>query len=120
MYRVFLYRSSAGECPVQTFMESLAEKDQAKVGAAIDYLAQQGPDLRRPHAGHVRGKIWELRVSLGRNEYRLLYCFREGQVVIVTHGFAKKTQAIPAREIETAEKRMADYETRIKKGQVRL
>lgn len=120
MYRVILYQSAAGECAVRTFMDGLAEKDQAKIGAALDYLAQQGPELRRPHAAHVRGKIWELRVSLGRNEYRLLYYFREGQVVVVMHAFAKKTPAIPPKEIETAEKRMSDYEARIKKGQVQL
>jgi phage-related protein len=120
VYRVFIYQTAAGECAVRTFVEGRSEKDQAKVAAALDYLARQGPALRRPHAAHVRGKIWELRISLGRNEYRLLYYFREAQVVVVTHAFAKKTQAIPARDIETAEKRMSDYEARIRKGQVRL
>jgi phage-related protein len=40
--------------------------------------------------------------------------------VVVAHGFVKKTQVIPAREIETAEKRMKDYEVRVKKGEVTL
>jgi phage-related protein len=57
-------------------------------------------------------------VSLGRNEYRLLYFFMGGEIVVVAHAFAKKTQAIPPREIETAEKRMKDYEVRVKKGEV--
>jgi phage-related protein len=119
-YRVRLYRSQGGDSPVSDFLEGLPEKDQAKVAAALDYLGQQGPALRRPHAAHVRGKLWELRVSLGRNEYRLLYFFMEGQIVVVAHGFAKKTQAIPAREIDTAEKRMKEYEIRVSKGEVTL
>src|ERR1043165_7901572 len=93
-YRVHLYRSQGGDSPVGDFLEGLPEKDQAKVAAAMDYLGQQGPALRRPHAAHARGKLWEFRISLGRNEYRLLYFFMEGQVVVVAHGFAKKTQAI--------------------------
>ncbi len=117
-YRVTLYRSSSGDSPVVDFLEELPEKDQAKIAASLDYLGQRGPSLRRPHAAHVRGKLWELRVSLGRHEYRLLYFFMEGQIVVVAHGFVKKTPAIPAREIETAEKRMKDYEIRVKKGEV--
>jgi phage-related protein len=117
-YRVVLYRPAGGDSPVTEFLEGLADKDHAKIVAALDYLGQQGPALRRPHAAHVRGKLWELRVSLGRHEYRLFYFFMEGQVVVVAHGFVKKTQAIPVREIETAEKRMKDYEARVKKGEV--
>ena len=117
-YRVHLYRPARGDSPVTKFLEELPEKDHAKIVAALDYLGQQGPVLRGPHAAHIKGKLWELRVSLARNEYRLLYFFMEGQFVVVAHGFVKKTQAIPAREIETAEKRMMDYEARMKKGEV--
>jgi len=119
-YRILLYRPVGSGSPVTEFLEDLPEKHQAKIVAALDYLGQQGPALRRPHVAHVKGKLWELRVSLARNEYRLLYFFMEGQVVVVAHGFAKKTQAIPAREIETAEKRMKDYEARVRKGEVML
>ena len=118
MYRIHLYQTSGGESPVRRFIEELSAKGQAKVGGALDYLSQQGPALRRPHAAHVRGKLWELRVSLGRNEYRLMYFFMRGQVIVVAHAFTKKTQAIPAREIETAERRMWDYEERARKGEV--
>lgn len=119
-YRVLFYRSATVESPVTKFLEALPEKDNAKIAAALDYLGQQGSALRRPHAAHVKGKLWELRISLARNEYRLLYFFMLGQIVVVAHGFAKKTQAIPAREIETAETRMKDYEARVRKGEVIL
>ncbi len=66
----------------------------------------------------MRGKIWELRVSLARNEYRVLYFFMVGQKAVLVHAFQKKTSAIPAREIETAEARQRQYEDRLKKGEV--
>ena len=68
----------------------------------------------------VRGKLWELRISLGRNEYRLLYFFMSGQVVIVAHGFQKKTQAIPEKEIGVAEARQSEFEGRVRRGEVKL
>lgn len=119
MYRIHLYQSSSGQSPVEDFLRELPERDRAKVLAALDYLSQQGPALRRPHAAQVQGKLWELRVSRARNEYRLLYFFLEEQGVVLAHGFVKKTQAIPAREIETASRRMADYVTRIRRGELR-
>lgn len=119
VYRVLLYRTVAGRSPVEEFLNSLPKKDRAKILGAAEYLGQEGPALRRPHAAHVRGKLWELRVSLGRNEYRLLYFFMGGQVVIVAHGFQKKTQAIPEKEIEVAETRQRDYEERVRRGEVK-
>jgi phage-related protein len=120
VYRIHLYRSAAGQSPVEEFLTALAERDRAKVMAALDYLAEQGPELRRPHAAHVRGKLWELRISRARNEYRLLYFFMEEQIVVVTHGFVKKTQDLPTREIDTAGRRMSDYVTRIRREELEL
>lgn len=117
MYRIDLYRFAAGSSPVEEFLSELEKKDRAKILGAIDYLGQEGPALRRPHAAHVRGKLWELRVSLARNEFRVLYFFVGGRGVLV-HAFRKKTGAIPEREIEVAERRQEDYETRLRKGEV--
>lgn len=64
--------------------------------------------LRRPHADALRGRVRELRCGLGRLEHRLLYFFA-GRRVIVTHGFLKKTEAVPAREIERAERMLKLY-----------
>lgn len=56
-----------------------------------------GPDKFK----HVRGKIWEIRLS-GKQE-RVL-CFVDGQRIVLTHRFLKKQDRIPASEIERAER----------------
>lgn len=53
-------------------------------------------------------------------EYRVLYFFVKGENIVRVHGFVKKTHAVPERELETAEKRMEDFEDRIRRGVVRL
>ena len=118
MFLIHLYRSPSGAVPVEEFLSEMPKKDRAKAMGAVNYLAQEGPSLRRPQAAHVVGKLWELRVSLGRNEYRILYFFMMGGVIVLAHAFHKKTEAIPAREIEVAEARRRDYEARIRKGEV--
>ena len=47
--------------------------------------------------------IYEIRVEVESNIYRIFCCFDEGSLVVLFHGFQKKTQKTPRREIERAE-----------------
>ncbi|MEE9432558.1 MAG: type II toxin-antitoxin system RelE/ParE family toxin [Melioribacteraceae bacterium] len=53
--------------------------------------------------------VWEVRISLGSNIFRLLGFFDGNNLIILTNGFAKKTQKTPRKEIRLAEKRKKDY-----------
>lgn len=56
--------------------------------------------------------IWEVRVNVGSNTFRLLGFFDQNNLIILTNGFAKKTQKTPSQEIELAEQRKRDYLSR--------
>ena len=118
MYKVRFYRSRRGEAPVETYMAGMEGRHRRKVLQHLELLAQEGPHLRRPYADVLRGAIRELRVSLARFEHRVLYCFVKGDVVVLLHGFLKKTPAVPPQEIATAEARMKDLHTRLQDGEV--
>lgn len=64
--------------------------------------------LREPHAKHVEGKLWELRMSGRDGIARSLYVARSGQRVLILRTFVKKTQKLPRREIETVLTRLAE------------
>lgn len=52
-----------------------------------------------------RGGLWEIRSNLtGGRIARVLFCIEEGHMVLL-HGFIKKTQKTPEREIELAVRR---------------
>ncbi|MDQ3131032.1 MAG: type II toxin-antitoxin system RelE/ParE family toxin [Acidobacteriota bacterium] len=55
--------------------------------------------------------IWEVRVDFGSDAFRLLGFFDKSNLVILTNGFAKKTQKTPASEISLAEQRKKDYQS---------
>ena len=74
----------------------------------MSHLQRHGPNLPRPYADVLRGKIRELRVGYGRLQLRFLYFFEDKSIVVVS-GFLKKTQAVPEDEILRAERRMADW-----------
>ena len=90
------------------FLDELQTKIRAKVVKWIQKLENEGPNLPRPFADTIRGKIRELRVNFGSNEYRFLYFFF-GKRIIITHGFLKKTDRVPGGEIERAERIMQDF-----------
>jgi phage-related protein len=76
--------------------------------ARIRLLAALGHELRRPHADVLSDGIWELRVRVGRVNYRLLYFFHGKDVAIVAHGLTKEA-GVPDADIERAIERRARY-----------
>jgi phage-related protein len=65
--------------------------------------------LSGPYTKQVKGKIRELRVKDNRGAVRVLYFTFTGKRFILLHGFMKKTDKTPERDIEIAEKRMNDF-----------
>ncbi len=106
------YRDARGALPVNDTLKSLPSDDYARVLRAIDLLVDYGPALKMPHAQHLEGKIWELRIDGRPNSYRVLYAAMPGRKFILLHLFAKKSQKTPPREIDTARRRLKDYSER--------
>lgn len=97
----------------QEYLDGMQKNHQAKAQANMLRLQVEGHMLHRPHADAVRGKIRELRCGIGTFEHRFLFFF-DGRKIILTHGFLKKDNAIPEREIARAERFYQDYFTRRK------
>lgn len=60
---------------------------------------------------HITGStgIYEIRVEVGSDIYRVFSCFDKGKLIILLNGFQKKTQKTPKNEIELAEKLKKEY-----------
>ncbi len=108
-WTVEMYVDARGRQVVSDWLHGLGDKDRARVARTIGLLAEHGAQLGMPHSRHLRGKLYELRVSVGRRDYRVLYFATVGRRFVLLHGFSKKTDKTPAREMETAERRMADF-----------
>ena len=114
---VIFYRTSDGKCPVKQFLDSLP----GQVAQKITWMLNLIEDLDVVPVTYFKKlvgteEIWECRIQLGSNAYRI-FCFFDGHsVVVLTHGMIKKTQKIPRREIELAEAYRRDYlQRRLKK-----
>ena len=66
--------------------------------------------LHEPHAKHLVGKLWELRVKSDEGIARGIYVALAGRRVVVLHVFHKKSQKTPRRSLDLARSRMEALE----------
>lgn len=114
-YTIVFYEDSKGRCLVDELLDELPPKVRAKIEKWMEKLENEGPNLPRPYADVVAGKIRELRVVFS-NQYRFLYFFH-GKLIVITHGFIKKTSRVPTEEIERANRMMQNFIGRYKGGE---
>ena len=108
-WTVEFYEDESGRFPVREYLRGLAKPVKAKLGAVIRYVQEYNVAAREPHVRPITGKLWELRAEVDTNIYRIFYFFYTGKKIVLLHGFLKKTQKTPAREITIATQRMHDY-----------
>jgi len=110
MKKIHFYRTESGKCPIEEFLNSLDNKQAQKV----TWVLQLIEDIDIIPVKYFKklvntDDIWEVRVQVGNNIYRLLgFCVGE-KLVILNHAFQKKTQKTPKNEIKIAETRKKDY-----------
>ena len=113
MKQVNFYRTQSGRCPVEEFLDSLTGKQAQKVAWVLQLIEEMDTVPRQYFKKLVNtDDIWEVRIQFGGNIFRLLGFLDGDELLILTTGFAKKTQKTPHQEIVTAENRKRDYLSR--------
>ena len=107
---VVFYNTADGKCPVRDFLDSLTGKVAQKI-AWVLRLIEDLDVIPSTYFKKLTGteEIWECRIKFGSNAYRILCFFAENSVVVLTHGFVKKSQKTPESEIEKAEAYRIDF-----------
>ncbi len=108
-WTIVFYTDEKGNSPVEDFLKGLDAKTRARFIWSLEQLRVRNVQAREPLVKHVEGKIWELRRASNGMIYRLLYFFFTGRNIVLVHGFQKKGQKTPRREIEVANVRMDDF-----------
>ena len=101
------FQLDSGKMPVRDWLLSLSEADRKTIGDDIrtaEFGWPVGMPLCRPIAG--KKGLWEIRSNLGDKRIgRVFFCVHDGHMALL-HGFVKKTQKTPDKELAIAEKRM--------------
>lgn len=94
----------------EIFIKSLEEKTQNKVFKIIEIIEtiEKIPKQYLKKIGEKDG-IYEIRVQLGTNIWRVFCFFESNRLVILLNGFCKKSQKTPRQEIIKAKQLMKEY-----------
>ena len=98
------------------FYKELPENVQAKIEWTLNLIrvTQQVPEKYFKHLEGSKG-LYEIRVEVGSNIYRIFSFFDKGNLVILGNAFQKKSQKTPKKEIEKALKIMEEYKNENKR-----
>ena len=104
---VHFYRTEGGAEPVREWLRNLTRPDRHTIG--LDLLrVQYGWPIGMPLVRSLKRGIWELRCTLPSQRIaRVLLCFHQGMLILL-HGFVKKTQRTPAADLALARQRMKE------------
>ena len=95
----------------QNFFDKQTKKVKAKIVWTFDLVEelQRVPETYLKHIENT-DRLYEIRVQLGSDIFRIFCFFDHGQLVVLANGFRKKSQKTPKKEIEFAIKIKEEYE----------
>ena len=94
----------------EEFFAKQREKVKAKIIWTLELIQELDriPETYLKHIENTDG-LFEIRIQQGSDIYRIFCFFDQGQLIILTNGFQKKTQKTPKQEIDMALKLKDDY-----------
>jgi phage-related protein len=108
-WKVEFYQFPNGNSPVLDWFQSQDPKVKAKLARIFDLLQEQGTAVGKPYVAPLEDKLYEIRIEQETNIYRALYFAYTSKRFILLHGFQKKTQKTPKKELDLAKERMKAF-----------
>ena len=71
-------------------------------------MLEFGSNLGMPHSRAMSDGLFELRVKGQEGIARVFYCTLINKRIVMLHGFIKKSQKTPAKELKIARYRMSE------------
>lgn len=96
------------------YFETFYEEQNLKVKKKIVWVLKlveiidRIPENYFKHLTNTTG-LYEIRVKVGSDIFRIFCFFDTNNLVVIGHGFTKKTQKTPKQEIERAEQIKQEY-----------
>jgi len=97
---------------VEQFILDLPSGLAAKYFHLTDLMLEFGANLGMPHTRAMSDGLFELRVKGREGIARVFYCTLVGKRIFMLHGFIKKSQKTPPKELKIARRRMSEVKSK--------
>jgi len=102
-FKVSLYQETSGKSPILEWLKDFNKEERQTIDTSIKYTQYSWP-WKMPLIRPLGGGLMEMRIKLKDRQVRIFFILHDG-VIILLHGFIKKTQKTPNSEMEIALKR---------------
>lgn len=101
--RVLFYRTSSGREPVREWLRGLGREARKAIGEDLKTV-QFGWPLGMPLVRGLGEGLWEVRSQLRNTIARVIF-LAEGDLMVLLHGFIKKSQKTPPKDLALSRRR---------------
>lgn len=111
-YQIYFYKTSSDKEIITDFIDSFSNKIVLKIKSGIRLLEEYGLSLlSTSKIKKISGlsNLYELRIKTNV-QIRLFFAFVSPNSFLIIHGFIKKTNKTPLKEIRTAVNRLKEFD----------
>lgn len=107
-FDVIFYEDTNRKKPVQKFLDEVYGKNLKLWSVCIGGIEKIKHRIyqKEPLSKSLGDGLYEIRVRSKNDIARIIYAFAKGQQIILLHGFVKKTQKTPLKELVIAKQRL--------------
>lgn len=105
-FKIELYESK-GKKIIDEFIVGLTNQTISKIFWMFDLLEKYGPEIGMPYVKKININLFELRIRK-QESIRFFFIVRRKKIIIL-HGFKKKKDKIPEKELKIAKIRLTEY-----------
>ncbi len=107
---LFFRQQPSGREPVRVWLGDLPQEDRQRIGhdlMKVEFGWPCGPPLCASLTDYPG--LYEVRSNLTGGRIARVFFTVSGRNMVLLHGFIKKTQASPMKELKLAERRLKEY-----------
>ena len=102
-FELRLYQEASSKVPILEWLKDFNKEDRKIIDRDIKCTQYSWP-WKMPLIKPLGGGLMEIRIKLKEKQVRIFFILHDG-IIVLLHGFVKKTQKTPNNEIEIALKR---------------
>ena len=102
-FELHLYQETSGKVPVLEWLKDFNKEERKTIDRDIKYTQYSWP-WKMPLIKPLGGGLMEMRIKVKDKQIRIFFILHDS-IIVLLHGFVKKTQKTPKNEMEIALKR---------------
>ena len=103
------YTTESDNCPIEEWLDKQSKPIHAKLQRSMNLLESKTVGQSLDFVSPLGKGLFQIAIETEKKWPRIIFFYYEQNQIVYLHGFIKKTNKTPRREIEIAEQRKKDF-----------